>query len=211
MTTPGMPQSLCVTEITRVSKAFHPTFTTCARAYAYLIDIDSNRISSSQTVERDDLSHSSTLSTFDMLVEEKVEEQVILLNSMLRKIEGKKLDYNGLSYGKVTTSNTFCTLYHARAQLVEYEYHESSSATADKQHIRRKRAVCVELVGDRFLRRMVRLLIEASVRLVAIAFANNEKSEDALIELIQKNDRKLVGRPAPPDGLIFVGARVQSK
>ena len=74
MTTPGMAQSLCVTEITRVSKAFHPTFTTCARAYAYLIDIGSNRISSSQTVERDDLSRSSTLGTFDMLVEEKVEE-----------------------------------------------------------------------------------------------------------------------------------------
>ena len=98
--------------------------------------------------------------------------------------------------------------------------------------------MCIELVGDRFLRRMVRLLVEASIRLVAIAdvhqtetsakkpptetmdrirhgetetVENDDRSaEDALIELIERQDRTLVGRPAPPDGLLFVGARVQS-
>lgn len=223
----GISRSLRVTDITRVSKAFHPTFTTSCRAYAYLIDIGSSSGSgiSSSTL--------SLPSIFDLLAEERAEQQVALLDGMLRKIEGKPLDYIGLSYGKVKTLSTICTLYHARARLVEYtctnQHYRSSLTTAnntDAQHApqtRKRKAVCIELVGDRFLRRMVRLLVEASVRLVAIADAQQTKpsktgnskknttEEDALQQLIERQDRTLVGRPAPPDGLLFVGARVQSE
>jgi len=70
---------------------------------------------------------------------------------------------------------------------------------------------------------MVRLLVEASVWIVAIDYAqktkprNTRKSkentteEDAMQQLIERHDRTMVGRPAPPDGILFVGARVQSE
>jgi tRNA U38,U39,U40 pseudouridine synthase TruA len=247
---PRISQSLRVTEITRVSKAFHPTFTTSCRAYAYMIDINSNNSEADQYDQSSSSCSSSSSSsstsssstpgtfTFDLLGDERAEQQVALLDSMLRTLEGKRLDYIGLSYGKVKTLNTLCTLYHARARLVEYEKRTESSpvtASASAAGVQQQppthtttKAVCIELVGDRFLRRMVRLLVEASVRLVATADADDndndsdenngcgdaERAKDAdallLLKLIEKHDRTLVGRPAPPDGLLFVGARVQS-
>ena len=214
--TPEISRSLRVTEITPVTKAFHPTFTTSCRAYAYLIDIDSS-------------SKGNSRNSFGLFEEEHVEEQVLLLDSMLRTIEGKALDYIGLSYGRVKTTSTLCTLHHARARLVELQNPVSlSTTTGVAGHFQTRRAVCIELVGDRFLRRMVRLLVEASMRLVAEAttkptnevdsklciaktVSNDENgAKDALLRLIEKEDRTLVGRPAPPNGLIFVAARVQS-
>ena len=237
---PDISRSLRVTNITRVTKAFHPTFTTTCRAYAYLIDVKTDDSSSPlqpQQSGSDGDRRSSLCSTrdsaFGLLGEERALQQVALLDGMLRQIEGKSLDFIGLSYGKVKTSNTMCTLYHARARLVEYNSLTSdgaaAAAAATTSGKTTKIAVCIELVGDRFLRRMVRLLVEASLRLVAIADATNERananihgkgnnkdnegtnSEDSLLKLIERQDRSLVGRPAPPNGLVFVGARLQSK
>ena len=188
--TPEISRSLRVTQVTPVTKAFHPTFTTSCRAYAYLIDIDSANVPSK----------------FGLLEDEQAEVQVALMDAMLQSLRGKTLDYVGLSYGRVKTSNTLCTLHHARARLVEYPTLAES-----------RRAICIELVGDRFLRRMVRLLVEASVRLVATQsqqaatnLDNHSNAEKAMLRIIEQQDRTLVGRPAPPDGLIFVAARVQS-
>ena len=238
---PRISQSLRVTEITRVTKAFHPTFTTSCRAYAYVIDINS---SSSSKADQPPMPGGAF--AFDLLAEEGAARQVALLDGMLRTLEGKCLDYIGLSYGKVKTTNTLCTLYHARARLVEYEKISASAPAAGVQEHQQQvtqtttaKAVCIELVGDRFLRRMVRLLVEASMRLVATADVNANDNDNAITnenenngcggdverakvkdedndvllllwKLIEKQDRSLVGRPAPPDGLLFVGARVQS-
>ncbi len=190
--TPTISRSLRVTQVTPVTKAFHPTFTTSCRAYAYLIDIDSGA----------DEGHDGGLFCND----QQATKQVAFLNDLLHCLEGKTLDYIGLSYGRVKTSNTLCTLHHARARLVD------CGGT--------KRAICIELVGDRFLRRMVRLLVEALVRLVATESQkmqtndtspkNDCNDQMALLRLIEQEDRTLIGRPAPPDGLIFVAARVHS-
>ncbi len=187
--TTDVSHSLRVTQVTPVTKAFHPTFTTSCRAYAYLIDIDS----------------ANAPSKLGLLGHDQAQAQVVLMDAMLQYLQGKTLDYVGLSYGRVKTSNTLCTLHHARARLVEYP------------GVTIRRSICIELVGDRFLRRMVRLLVEAAVRLVATQsqqattnLDNHSNAESALLRLIEQQDRTLVGRPSPPDGLIFVAARVQS-
>ena len=219
-TSNDLSRSLRVTDIVQVSRSFHPTFTTSCRAYAYLVDIESN---SSDAVNNGNTNESSKFSRskFQLLTEERAARQVVLLNSMLQKLEGESLDYIGLSYGKVKTTTTVCTLHHARARLVRYSDDDSGMI---------RTAVCIELVGNRFLRRMIRLLAEASMRLLAIADANANATElsedsigtateatcysdddvDALLNLISKHDRTLVRRPAPPDGLIFVGAKLES-
>jgi len=223
-TTPNndLSRSLRVTDITEVSRAFHPTFSTSCRAYAYLIDIDGNNSNENKNTHSNDPSSSSFLNNtfsrrnnkFRLVTEERAVRQVAILNNILRKLEGESLDYIGLSYGKVKTTSTICTLHHARARLVQYDDGSRMVRTA----------VCIELVGNRFLRRMVRLLVEASMRLVAKADADGATKlgdsnrttiamtpkDDALFNLISGQDRTLVGRPAPPDGLIFVGAKLES-
>lgn len=111
------------------------------------------------------------------------------LDGMLRCLEGRSLDYVAFSYGKVKTQTTVCTLIHARASLVE--------CTASKKH-----TICIELVGDRFLRRMVRILVATALR----EACKEVEDSHALLNILEARDRAQAAFPAPPDGLIFVGA-----
>jgi tRNA pseudouridine(38-40) synthase len=113
--------------------------------------------------------------------------EVERLDVMLRHLENKTLDYLGLSYGMVKTSTTECTLRCSRACVVEL-----SSG---------RRALCIQLVGDRFLRRMVRLLVAT-----ALSLSWERADSQALLNLVQQQDRSLSSKAAPPDGLVFVGA-----
>lgn len=116
-TTPNndLSRSLRVTDITQVSRAFHPTFSTSCRAYAYLIDIEdnnSNDNNDNKNTHSNDLSSSSFLNNkfsrrnnkYRLLTEEGAARQVALLNDILRKLEGTSLDYIGMSYGRVKTT-----------------------------------------------------------------------------------------------------------
>lgn len=113
-----------------------------------------------------------------------------VLQGQLQSLQGQALDYVALSYGKLKTQTAICTLYHAQCCIVE---------SPRKGH----RALCIELVGDRFLRRMVRMLVDTALR---IAVLPNVPKDDALKKYIENRDRGLYGNVAPPDGLIFVGA-----
>jgi tRNA U38,U39,U40 pseudouridine synthase TruA len=128
---------------------------------------------------------------------------------LLQELEDDDLDYVGVSYGRVKTQDTICRLYHARACLVETQQPKQQTNSAS--------AICIELVGNRFLRRMVRMLVETSMRLTIDNYINQPESEneittqqqsvqnDALLRLIRQADRSLCGT-APPNGLIFVSA-----
>jgi len=116
------------------------------------------------------------------------QEKVVLLNKMLQSLEGLELSYIGLSYGKLKSKTPLCTLHHARARLVR------TSLDSNK-------VICIELVGDRFLRRMVRSLVEISM---ILAIKNADCS--SLLRYVRENDSRPSCRPAPSDGLIFIGA-----
>ena len=148
--------------VSSVSRAFHPTFTATCRAYIYLIDWEGDQ------------------------------DVVTKLNQILLPLENREIDYYGMSYGRLKTQTSLCTLYHARARVV------SMSTNKERQ------AVCIELVGNRFLRRMVRKLVEAAMRL---AVSTKKTERTALLEQLSQLDRRLIGNIAPPDGLVFVGAQ----
>jgi len=117
-----------------------------------------------------------------------VQEVVDRLDAMLRPLENHALDYVGLSYGRVKTQSTVCILYHAQARLL------FDNTTA---------VVALEITGDRFLRRMVRILVATALSLLF------DKDPDALKRLICIKDRSLAARPAPAQGLMFVGADIE--
>jgi tRNA pseudouridine38-40 synthase len=154
-----------VQQVIQVTRAFHPKFAATCRAYVYLIDC----------------------AAWEGFGSEKLN----LLNRILQALEGKELDFFGMSYGRLKTQTSMCTLHHARACLVSIDQENT--------------AICIELVGNRFLRRMVRFLVEAAIRIALTE--SSSSSEDALLKQIEQKDRRLVGSAAPPDGLFFVGAR----
>jgi tRNA pseudouridine(38-40) synthase len=117
------------------------------------------------------------------------ENQVEYLNAMLQVLEGLELDYFGFSYGKTKTETTLCTLQVARA----------FSATHSSEKV-----ICIELISDRFLRRMVRILVATALRQVMDISCHN--NNNGLLDIIQRQDRKASAKAAPPAGLIFVGA-----
>ncbi|CAK7345794.1 unnamed protein product [Dovyalis caffra] len=61
------------------------------------------------------------------------------------------------------------------------------------------KVMCVELVANRFLRKMVRVLVATSVREAAAG-----AQEDALLKLMDATCRRATAPPAPPDGLCLV-------
>ncbi|KAK6147501.1 hypothetical protein DH2020_018413 [Rehmannia glutinosa] len=61
------------------------------------------------------------------------------------------------------------------------------------------RTMCVELVANRFLRKMVRVLVATAIREAAAG-----ADEDALLKLMDATCRRATAPPAPPDGLCLV-------
>jgi tRNA pseudouridine(38-40) synthase len=185
---------LKVTNVVEVTRAFHPTFTTSCRAYVYMIDIQDAGFWS---------------------FEQGVDKKVSYLNSILLALEGKDLDYFGLSYGRPKTQDFNCTLYHCRASLVKPFRQFGQKGGEDTIN---QMAVCIELVGSRFLRRMVRRLVQASMGLVAEKWQQDQRTveegeespfscgDQALLGLVLKKDRALISRTAPAHGLLFVAA-----
>lgn len=156
-----LQEELRVISVRRVSLRFHPTNTCKCRAYTYLLNCDDN-------------------------VTAKHMEK---LNFMLKELEGKELNYYGVSYGAISKKKGNCTMFHSRACFVN----DISNG---------RKAVCVELVGNRFLRRMVRILVATALHLMFLP----ETTPLSLYELILMQDRRLGSTAAPPEGLIFVSA-----
>jgi tRNA pseudouridine38-40 synthase len=184
--------SLRCHSVARVSKSFHPTFGATCRGYVYLIDTQQEQ---QQQQQQDD---------YGTWEQQCTKEQVDLLSTLLEQLQGRELDYYGLSYGKLKTQNSLCTLHHARACLVQTS--SSSGNTTGSLPQQPQQAICIELVGDRFLRRMVRILVSTALSLV---LQKETPAPDALLTIIQQQDRLLTSKAAPPDGLIFVGARFE--
>lgn len=162
-------------QVVPVSSKFHPTWGTLSRSYVYVVDagviVDQLSISLPVLVHR--------------------------LDCMLRLLQDQALDFVGISYGKVKTETTICTLYHARAVSLQESPATCNGSTAAT-------AVAIELTGDRFLRRMVRILV-ATAMVLAVT---EEWHQDMLLEVVEARDRRRSAKAAPPSGLVFVGAHV---
>ncbi|XP_016648063.1 PREDICTED: tRNA pseudouridine synthase A isoform X2 [Prunus mume] len=97
---------------------------------------------------------------------------------------------NSGSYPLLRGPPTECFLYHARAK---------ESKLPCSEHEKGRRVMCIELVANRFLRRMVRVLVATSIREAAAG-----ADEDALLKLMDATCRRATAPPAPPDGLCLV-------
>lgn len=115
------------------------------------------------------------------------------VKAALQHLEGKMLHYNAFAYGEVNMTaygeyDDLCILYHTNASIVQL------SATP---------ALCIELVGNRFLRRMVRIIASTTAR--EASFPAQQRDVERLVKITLVGARSACALPAPGAGLALTG------
>ncbi|KAJ7559512.1 hypothetical protein O6H91_04G088800 [Diphasiastrum complanatum] len=174
------PHKLRALHVEEVCRTFHPNFSAKWRRYVYLLPLS------------DDEAEDYITGDDGVLAEEK-KINVERANRMLCKLEGHNLSY--AVFARDTQSSrsrgtaTMCTIFHARANVAELPL-------LKQNRTKRAHVVCVEIVADRFLRKMVRVLVATAIREAAAGAADT-----ALIMMTQSTCRRDSAPPAPALGL----------
>ncbi|WJX54131.1 hypothetical protein P8452_40051 [Trifolium repens] len=197
----GAPGKLRVVSVYEVSRAFHPNFSAKWRRYLYIFPLtdgwDKDQ-SGSNGESCDSFIYNEICDSVskDELGNEKksYEFSVWKVNRLLQKLEGKLLSYKMFARDTKASRNdgppTECFVHHARAMEARLPITENGEET---------RVMCIELVANRFLRKMVRVLVATTIREAAAG-----AEDDALLKLMDATCRRATAPPAPPDGLCLV-------
>ncbi|KAG2613504.1 hypothetical protein PVAP13_4KG355600 [Panicum virgatum] len=121
---------------------------------------------------------------------------VAKVDEILRKLAGKTLSYKMFARDTQASRSvgppTECFMFHSRAAVAKLY-------SANEDYKEGMKVMCVELVANRFLRKMVRVLVATAIREAAAG-----AGEDALLNLMEATDRRATAPPAPPEGLSLV-------
>ncbi|KAF8038673.1 hypothetical protein BT93_B1266 [Corymbia citriodora subsp. variegata] len=215
------PMRLRAVSVSEVSRSFHPNFSAKWRRYLYIFPFNNgeNGEPSEGTKENvDEISSKANSASRSkgfgndigdedlqsLILSDKEDDfeggnkqvsfEVSRVNRFLQHLEGKLLSYKMFARDTKASRNfgppTECFLFHARAALARLK---------GTDHQEGRKVMCIELVANRFLRKMVRVLVATSIR---EAVAGSE--EDVLMKLMDSTSRRATAPPAPPDGLCLV-------
>ncbi|XP_073052437.1 uncharacterized protein [Primulina eburnea] len=202
--TPGKIRAISVS---KVSREFHPNFAAKWRHYLYIFPLHDEIV--------DDEASQCKKDRYEQCVSEKNCRDVVdddfrneqdtrkkptsfevnRVNNLLNQLEGKLLSYKIFARDTKASRNvgppTECFVFHARASEANLLCDEDGTI---------KKTMCVELVANRFLRKMVRVLVATAVREAAAG-----AEDDMLLKLMDATCRRATAPPAPPDGLCLLG------
>ncbi|XP_062160244.1 uncharacterized protein LOC133867481 [Alnus glutinosa] len=216
----AVPGKLVVKSVSGVSRVFHPNFSAKWRHYLYIFpfngwedgeqyseseeDFENFRCNENKDEQRLGCGECNGETVENLIIdcEDELENgkkprrfSISRVNQLLQQLEGKLLSYKMFARDTKASRNvgppTECFVYHARAA-------EARLPCSD--HGEGRKVMCVELVANRFLRKMVRVLVATSIREAAAG-----ADEDALLKLVDATCRRATAPPAPPDGLCLVG------
>ncbi|XP_076898303.1 uncharacterized protein LOC143551845 [Bidens hawaiensis] len=204
------PGKLRVITVSKVPRTFHPNFSAKWRRYLYIFPLNAGETDEEDaTIVYDGKTNDENNKREDIVIEENLEStvddeesiqkptrfKVSKVNKLLQQLEGKLLLYKMFARDTKPERNTGppteCFMYHARATQI--------TLPIDTMKGEYLEAMCIELVANRFLRKMVRVLVATSIREAAAG-----ADDDALIKLMDATCRRATAPPAPPDGLCLV-------
>ncbi|XAR63777.1 tRNA pseudouridine(38-40) synthase [Bertholletia excelsa] len=216
------PGKLKVVSVAEVSRVFHPNFCAKWRRYLYVFPLNIGEEGEQSSAYEDGVEdmasrehhHSNRRYKLAECSSEEVLEEscddvggkiksekkptkfkISKVDQLLCQLEGKLLSYKMFARDTKASRNigppTECFMYHARSSEAQLPCHDK-----DRESVK---AMCVELVANRFLRKMVRVLVATAVREAAAG-----AEDDALIKLMDATCRRATAPPAPPDGLCLV-------
>ena len=94
----------------------------------------------------------------------------------------------------------------------ETAFHRATRTGKEEEEEEPLECIAIELVADRFLRKMVRCIVSTACREASSSLSSSKKfNEDALLDLAQNRDRMASAPPAPPHGLLFCGVGYGNK
>lgn len=109
------------------------------------------------------------------------------------------------------SSEDRCILFHTDAYLLDLNSQQIIVESSDVQPSQiQKPAICIELVGNRFLRQMVRIIVGTAIR-ETITFGlqcedmSSPGNLSVLVDIANKSERQLAAMALPPHGLCFAG------
>ncbi|KAL8235148.1 hypothetical protein R6Q59_021248 [Mikania micrantha] len=208
-----LPGKLRVLSVSQVPRTFHPNFSAKWRRYLYIFPLNAGEPDEEDTTIFHDGKTSHQKDNCDDIIDgnigsavnkyiddaESIKKptrfKVSKVNKLLQQLEGKLLSYKMFARDTKPARNTGpateCFIFHARAAQL--------SLTIDMEKGEYSEVMCIELVANRFLRKMVRVLVATSIREAAAG-----ADDDALIKLMDATCRRATAPPAPPDGLCLV-------
>ncbi|KAK3252932.1 hypothetical protein CYMTET_37786 [Cymbomonas tetramitiformis] len=197
----GPEQAIRVCAVQRVARSFHPCYHATQRRYVYVLPLrkeegqQCTQVGECHVFLRDHLHPSK----FDGIC---VGVNVAAVNSLLQQLEGRMLDYR--AFARVPevepVESTECRLSVARAGLALLpSFRESASG-----HRAGGEVMMVELIGNRFIRKLVRILVATAIREAAWA-GQPGWHEGLLVDLLHVKDNRVSSAPAPATGLVLAG------
>ncbi|KAG8095144.1 hypothetical protein GUJ93_ZPchr0012g19544 [Zizania palustris] len=184
------PEKLRLLHVSEVSREFHPNFAAKWRRYLYIFPLDED----AKSISGEEQS-TKILKGLEYNIKPQVFD-VDKVDKIIRQLEGKSLSYKMFARDTQASRSvgppTKCFMFHSRAAVVKLH-------SADENCEEGMSAVCIELVANRFLRKMVRVLVATTIREAAAG-----AEEDALLNLMEATCRRATAPPAPPEGLCLV-------
>ncbi|KAH9305990.1 hypothetical protein KI387_010394, partial [Taxus chinensis] len=207
------PGQLRVVRVSEVSRKFHPNFSAKWRRYLYMLplkdgegdqpsqngvspvddfylaDRSNNQRMGTEGINMGSL-NTSDIGKFQAFVKPS-NFNVDVVNQLLQQLEGKPLSYAIFARDTQASRSrgpaTECFMYHARAAIATLPQLDQDNSTQGRN------VMCVELVANRFLRKMVRVLVATAVREAAAGAA-----PDILLKLMEATCRRASAPPAAP-------------
>ncbi|KAL0338799.1 UNVERIFIED_CONTAM: tRNA pseudouridine synthase A [Sesamum angustifolium] len=210
------PGKIRVISVSPVSREFHPNFSAKWRRYLYIFPFNDENMDDKEgqckknvldvsvrregqygecfheenfghVTDGDDQDESQTRN-------KPLTFEISRVNHLLHQLEGKLLSFRMFARDTKASRNigppTECFLFHARAAEAYLPCSKAGTRT---------KTMCIELVANRFLRKMVRVLVATAIREAAAG-----ADDDALLKLMDATCRRATAPPAPPDGLCLV-------
>ncbi|KAF6260937.1 hypothetical protein COO60DRAFT_1269072 [Scenedesmus sp. NREL 46B-D3] len=173
-----------VWHVAAADREFHATFSAHWRRYVYLLPLRQQQ----QQQQQDQHNAQQQQRQLETALQE-ADVEPARVDALLQQLQGRRLNYTAYARDTPRGKGCECTLHVARASLVRLP------ATASGQGVP---CLCIELAGDRFLRRMVRVLVATAVREALLLQRGHAATGCA-----GGMDRQATAPPAPALGLCF--------